>query len=90
MDMQLFPEKQNVSYFLSKDPVVVFMDLYFSKNLTISDFLSLPVFLGKYDFLKNSLSLWLHVQHHLLISKKDKISSVFKLLGWLLWKLAFT
>jgi hypothetical protein len=90
MDMQLFPEEQHVSYFLFKDPVAVFMDLYFSKNLKISDFLSLPVFLSKYDFLKSSLSLWLHVQHHLLISNKDKISSVFKLLGWLLWKSTFT
>jgi hypothetical protein len=90
MDMQLFPEEQHVSYFLFKDPVAVFMDLYFSKNLKISDFLSLPVFLSKYDFLKSSLSLWLHVQLHLLISNKDKISSVFKLLGWLLWKSAFT
>jgi hypothetical protein len=90
MDMQLFSEEQHVSYFLFKDPVAVFMDLYFSKNLKISDFLSLPVFLSKYDFLKSSLSLWLHVQLHLLISNKDKISSVFKLLGWLLWKSAFT
>jgi hypothetical protein len=90
MDMQLFPEEQHVSYFLFKDPIAVFMDLYFSKNLKISYFISLPVFLSKYDFLKSSLSLWLHVKHHLLISSKDKISSVFKLLGWLLWKSAFT
>jgi hypothetical protein len=90
MDMHLFPEEQHVSYFLFKDPVAAFMDLYFSKNLKISDFLSWPVFLSKYDFLKSSLSLWLHVQHHLLISNKDKISSVFKLLGWLLWKSTFT
>jgi hypothetical protein len=46
MDMQLFPEKQHVSYFLFKDPVAVFMDLYFSENLKSSDFLSLQMFMG--------------------------------------------
>ena len=73
-----------------KDPVEAFMDSYFSENLKISDFLRLPWFMGKYGFLKNFLSLLLHVKHHLLISDKDEISLVFKLLEWLLWKLAFT
>ena len=90
MDMQLFHEKQHVSYFLSKDPIAVFMDLYFSKNLKISDFLSLPVFLGKYGLLEDFLLLLIHVKHHLLIGDKDEMFSVFKLLRWLLWKSTFT
>ena len=73
-----------------KDPVVAFMDSYFSEKPKISDFLSLPLFMGEYGFWKDFLSLLLHVKHHLLISDKDEISSVFKLLGWLLWKSAFT
>jgi hypothetical protein len=46
IDVQLFPEKQHVSYLPFKDPVAAFMDLYFSENLKISDFLSLPMFMG--------------------------------------------
>ena len=64
-----------------KDPVAAFMDSYFSENPKISYFLRLPLFMGKYGFLKNFLSLLLHVKYHLLISDKDEISSVFKLLG---------
>jgi hypothetical protein len=82
--------KQHVSYLLFKDPVAAFMDLYFSENLEISDFLSLPLFVGKYGFMNEFLSLLLHDKHYLLISDKDKISSVFKLLEWLLWKSTFT
>ena len=69
-----------------KDPVETFMDSYFSENLKISYFLRFPLFMGKYGFLKNFLSLLLHVKHHLLISDKDEIYSVFKFLGWLLSK----
>jgi hypothetical protein len=90
IDVQLFLEEQHVSYLLFKDPVAAFMELRFSEVMKVLDFFNLPMFSSKYGFPKSSLSLWLHVQHHLLISKKDKISSVFKLLGWLLWKLAFT
>jgi hypothetical protein len=46
IDMQLFPETQHVPYFLFKDPVAVFMDLYSSENLKSSDFLSLQMFMG--------------------------------------------
>jgi len=35
IDVQLFFEEQHVTYFPFKDPIVVFMDLYFSKNLKI-------------------------------------------------------
>ena len=73
-----------------KDLMASFMDSYFSENLKISDLLRLPLFMGKYGFLKKFLSLLLHVKHHLLISDKDEISSVFKLFGWLLWKSTFT
>jgi len=47
------------------------MELHFSEGLKVSDFFNLPMFSGKYGFPKISLSLWFHVQHHLLISKKD-------------------
>ena len=88
--MQLFPKIQHNFYLGLKDLVAAFMESYISDNLKISDFLSFPVFLGMFGFLKNFLSLLLHVKHHLLISDKDEISSVFKLLGWLLWKSTFT
>jgi hypothetical protein len=90
IDVQLFPEEQHVSYLLFEDPVAAFMELYFSEGLKVSDFFNSPMFSGKYGFLKSSLSLWLHVQHHLLISDEDEISSILKLLGWLLWKSTFT
>ena len=51
MDEQLFFEDQHVYDLLFKDPVAAFMDLYFSENLKISYFLSLPLFMGKYGFL---------------------------------------
>ena len=90
INMQLFPESQHFFYLGLKDPVVAFMESYISENLKISDFLSLPVFPGKYGFLKKFLSLLLHVKHHLLINDKDEISSIFKLIEWLLWKSTFT
>ena len=90
IDVQLFLEEKHVSYLLYKDPVAAFMELHFSEGSKVSDFFNSPMFSSKYSFLKSSLSLRLHIQHHLLISSKDKISSVFKLLGWLLWKSAFT
>jgi len=88
--VQLFSKEQHVTYLPFKDPVAAFMDVYFSKDLKISDFLSLPLFLGKYGFLKDLCLLLIHVKDHLLIGDKDEISSVFKLLEWLLWKSAFT
>jgi hypothetical protein len=81
---------QHDSYLLLEYPVAAFMDLYFSEKLKISDFLSLPLFMGEYGFLDELLSLLFHVQLHLLINDKDEIISVLKLLGWLLWKSAFT
>jgi hypothetical protein len=90
IDGQLFSKEQHVTCLPFKDPVVAFMDIYFSKNLKIYDFLSLPLFPGKYGFLKDLCLLLIHVKHHLLIGDKDEISSVFKLLEWLLWKSAFT
>jgi hypothetical protein len=90
IDVQLFPEDQYVSDFPFKDPVAAFMELYFSESLKVSDFFSSPMFSGEYDFRKEFLSLWLHFKLHLLINDKDEISSVLKLLGWLLWKSSFT
>jgi hypothetical protein len=55
IDVQFFPMKQHVSYLLFKDPMAAFMNLYFSENLEISDFLSLPLFVGKYGFMNDFL-----------------------------------
>ena len=90
IDVQLFLEEQHVSYLLFKDPVATFMELRFSEVLKFLDFFNSHMFSGKYGFPNSSLSLRFHVQHHLLISNKDKISSVFKFLGWILWKSTFT
>jgi hypothetical protein len=90
IDVQLFFKEQHVTYPPFKDPVAAFMELYFSENLKISDFLCLPLFMSKYGFMNKFLSLLLHLKHHLLISEKDKIISVLNLLGWLLWKSSFT
>jgi hypothetical protein len=46
IDVQLFSEEQYVTYFPFQDLVAVFMDLYFSENLKISDCLSFPMFMG--------------------------------------------
>jgi hypothetical protein len=73
-----------------KDPVAVFMELYFLEGLKVSDFFSSPMFSGEYDFRKEFLLRLLLSRHHLLISDKDEISSVLKFLGWLLWKSSFT
>jgi hypothetical protein len=87
---QEFSIDQHFSNLGFKDPVAVFMELYFSEGLKVSDFFNSPMFSREYDFRKEFL-LWLLLsRHHLLISDKDEISSVLKLLGWLLWKSAFT
>ena len=78
--MQLFPESQHIFYLGLKDSMAAFMESYISDNLKMSNFLSLPVFSGKYGFLKNFLSLLLRVKHHLLISDKDEIYSVLNCL----------
>jgi hypothetical protein len=55
IDVQLFSEEQHVTYLPFKDPVAAFMDVYFSKDLKISDFLSLSLFVGKYSFMNEFL-----------------------------------
>ena len=90
IDVQLFSKEQHVTYLPFKDPVAAFMDVYFSKDLKISDFLSLSLFVGKYSFMNEFYSPFLHFKHQLLSSDRDKVSSVLKLLGWLLWKSTFT
>jgi hypothetical protein len=87
---QEFSVDQHFSDLGFKDPVVAFMESYIPENPKISDFLNSSAFPGEYGFLNDSLSLLLHVKHHLLISDKDEIISVLKLLGWLLWKSTFT
>ena len=90
IDVQLFLEDQHVSDLCFKDSVAAFNESYISKNTKISDFLNLSIVLGKCDFLNKLLSLWLYFKLHRLISDEDEIISVFKLLGWLLWKSSFT
>ena len=90
MAEQEFSVDQHFSDLGFKDPMAVFMELYFSESLKVSDFFSLPMFSGKYDFRKEFLLRLLLSRHHLLISDKDEIYLVLKLLGWLLWKSTFT
>jgi hypothetical protein len=90
IDVQFFPEDQYVSDLCFQDPVAAFMESYISGNLKISDFFSSLMFTGEYSFLNEFYSLLLHFQHQLLSSDRDKVSSVLKLLGWLLWKSTFT
>jgi hypothetical protein len=86
IEMQLFPEDQEVSDFSFKDPVAAFIESYISESLKISNFFSLHMFLGEFGFVNDFLSLLLHFKHQLLISVNDENISVLKLLGWLLWK----
>jgi len=88
--MQPFPEDQEVSNFSFKDPVAAFIESYISENLKVSDFLCLHIFPCKFGFVNDFYSLLSHFKHQLLISQNDEIISVLKLLGWLLWKSAFT
>lgn len=81
---------QHVSDLCFKDPMAAFMECYISKNLKILDFLNSSPFRGKYGFVNELLSLLLQFKHQLLISEKDNIILVLKLLGSLLWKSAFT
>jgi hypothetical protein len=87
---KVFSMDQHVYDLGFKDPVATFMESYISENLKISYFLNSSAFLGEYGFLNKFLSLLLHFKHHLLVSEKYEIISVLKLLGWLLWKSAFT
>jgi hypothetical protein len=48
------------------------------------------MFLGEYGFLNGFLSLLLNFRNQLLIGDMGEIISIFKLLGWLLWKSSFT
>jgi hypothetical protein len=89
MDEHFFPEDQHVSDLGFKDSFAALLESSFSDFLKISDFIS-PAFTGEYGFLKDSLSLLVYLCFYLLISDRDKIISVLKLLEWLLWKSAFT
>jgi hypothetical protein len=86
MDEQLFYVDQN-SF---KDSFVALLESYFSHHPKISNFINSPALLGEYCFLKEFLSLLLHFSYYLLVSGKDKIISILKLLEWLLWKSTFT
>ena len=87
---RMFSMDQHVSYLCFKDRVAAFMESYIPENLKISYFLNLSTFPGEYDFLNEFLPLLLHFKHQLLISDKEKVSSILKLLEWLLWKPTFT
>jgi hypothetical protein len=90
IDIQLFPEYQQISDFSFKDPVAAFIELYISERLKVSDFFSLHVFFAEFGCANNFYPLLLHFKHQVLINRKDEIITVLKLLGWLLWKSAFT
>jgi hypothetical protein len=73
-----------------EDPVAALLESYLSNSLKISDFIISPALVGEYDFLKEFLSLLLYFCYYQLISGRDEIISVMKLLEWLLWKFSFT
>jgi hypothetical protein len=81
---------QYVSDLGFKDPFAALMESYISDHLKISDFIYSSTLPGEYCFLKDFLSLLLYFSYYLLISDRDKIISVLKLLEWLLWKSSFT
>jgi hypothetical protein len=73
-----------------KDPFAALLESYVSDFMKISNCIISPILMGEYGFLKEFLSLLLHFSYYLLVSGKDKIISILKLLEWLLWKSAFT
>jgi hypothetical protein len=79
IDVHLFSEEQHATYLPFKDPVASFMDVYFSKDLKISDFLSLSLFVGKYSFMNEFYSPFLHFKHQLWSSDRDKVPSFLML-----------
>jgi hypothetical protein len=90
MDEKLFSVDQYVSNLGFKDPVATLMESYVPDYLKISDFFNSLTLPGEYCFLKDFLSLLICFRYFLLISDRDKIISVLKLLEWLLWKFGFT
>jgi hypothetical protein len=90
MAEQEFSVDQHFSDLGFKDPVAVFMELYFSESLKVSYFFSSPMFSGEYDFRKEFLLQLLLFRHQRLINDRDKVALVLKLLEWLLWKSTFT
>jgi hypothetical protein len=65
------------------------MDSYVSYFLKISDFINSPTLLGEHCFLESILPLF-YFSYYLLISGRDEIISVSKLLEWFMWKYSFT
>jgi hypothetical protein len=90
MVKQVFSMDQHVSDLGFKDPVTALMELYISDHPKISDFFNSSTLPSEYCFIKEFISLLLHFRYHLLISDRDKVISVLKLLEWLLWKSAFS
>jgi hypothetical protein len=90
IQVEFFPEDQQISDISFKDPVATFIESYISENMKTSDLLNLSVFLDDFGFVNDFLSLMLHFKHQILISEDDEIISVLKLLGWMLWKFVFT
>ena len=90
IEVQLFHEYQQISDISFKDPVAAYIESYISENMKNSDFLILSVFPNDFGFVNNFLSLLLHFKHQVLMSDRDKFSSIFKFLELLLWKSTFT
>jgi hypothetical protein len=72
------------------DPVNEYIELHFSNSLEHVELIFLSACPGEYGFLNEFLSLLLHFKHQLLISDREEVSSILKLLEWLLWKATFT
>ena len=90
INIQFLHEVHHVSKMCLKDPVAAFIESYVSGKMEFLDFLNLSVFPEDFAVVNNFLSLLLHFKHKILISKDDEIISVLKLIGWMLWKFAFT
>jgi hypothetical protein len=76
IDMHLFPEDGEFSYFSFKDPVSTFIESYLSENLKVSNFLRFHIFPVEFGFVKDFYSLLLHFKNQVLISENDEIISV--------------
>jgi len=88
--VELFTKDQQISDISFKAPGASFIESYILENMKTYNLLNLSVFPDDFGFVNDFLSLLLHFKHQILISENDEIISVLKLLGWLLWKFAFT
>jgi hypothetical protein len=89
MQWNSFHSDQHVFDLGFKDPVALMFESYFFNSLKISDFIISLEFEGEDGFPKN-LWLFLYLCCYLLISCRQVVLSIMKLLSWFLWKFSFT